>query len=44
MAIELARTFSLPVPSDQAWAVLLDVEKVAPCMPGASVASSTARR
>src|SRR3974390_1311609 len=39
MAIELDNSFTVPVPPEQAWAVLLDVERVAPCMPGASVAS-----
>ncbi len=39
MAIELDNTFTVPVPPDQAWDVLLDVERIAPCMPGASVTS-----
>ena len=33
--MELEHEFTVPVPVDQAWEVLLDVEKVAPCMPGA---------
>jgi carbon monoxide dehydrogenase subunit G len=37
MAIELENTFAVPVPPDQAWNVLLDVARVAPCMPGATV-------
>ena len=37
MAIELDDTFTAPVPPAQAWDVLLDVERIAPCMPGASV-------
>ena len=37
MAIELENTFTVPVPPGQAWDVLLDVERIAPCMPGASV-------
>jgi carbon monoxide dehydrogenase subunit G len=37
MAIELENTFTVPVPPEQAWDVLLDVERIAPCMPGASV-------
>ena len=37
MAIELDNTFTVPVPPEQAWDVLLDVERIAPCMPGASV-------
>jgi uncharacterized protein len=37
MAIELEHSFAVPVPPDQAWDVLLDVARVAPCMPGATV-------
>ncbi len=37
MAIELDHSFTVPVPPDQAWDVLLDVETIAPCMPGATV-------
>ena len=29
----------MPVPVEQAWDVLLDVERIAPCMPGATVES-----
>jgi carbon monoxide dehydrogenase subunit G len=39
MAIELDNTFTVPVPPEHAWDVLLDVERIAPCMPGASVLS-----
>jgi carbon monoxide dehydrogenase subunit G len=39
MAIELDNEFTVPVPPEQAWDVLLDVERIAPCMPGASVTS-----
>lgn len=39
MAIELDNSFTVPVPPAQAWDVLLDVERIAPCMPGASVTS-----
>ncbi len=39
MAIELDNSFIVPVPPEQAWDVLLDVETIAPCMPGASVTS-----
>ena len=39
MAIELDNSFTVPVPPEQAWDVLLDVERIAPCMPGASVIS-----
>jgi len=37
--MELEHSFVIPVPPEQAWGVLLDVEKVAPCMPGATVDS-----
>jgi uncharacterized protein len=30
-------SFTVPVPPEQAWDVLLDVERIAPCMPGATV-------
>jgi carbon monoxide dehydrogenase subunit G len=39
MSIELEHSFDVPVPPDQAWDVLLDVRRVAPCMPGATVES-----
>jgi uncharacterized protein len=39
MAIELDNSFTVPVLPEQAWDVLLDVERIAPCMPGASVTS-----
>src|SRR5215472_3881026 len=35
--MELEHSFTIPVPPEQAWQVLLDVEQVAPCMPGATV-------
>ena len=35
--MELSHSFTVPVPLDQAWDVLLDVERVAPCMPGATL-------
>src|ERR1700749_5159200 len=39
MAIELDNSFTVPVPPEKAWDVLLDVERIAPCMTGASVQS-----
>ena len=39
MAIELDNSFTVPVSPEHAWEVLLDVERIAPCMPGASVLS-----
>ncbi|WP_328979692.1 SRPBCC family protein [Streptomyces canus] len=35
--MELHHEFTVPVPVDEAWRALLDIERVAPCMPGASV-------
>jgi hypothetical protein len=35
--MELTNEFVVPVPVDQAWAVLTDIEKIAPCMPGAEL-------
>jgi carbon monoxide dehydrogenase subunit G len=37
--MQLEHRFSVPVPVGQAWDVLLDVERIAPCMPGATVES-----
>ncbi len=37
--MELEHSFTIPVPAERAWQVLLDVEQVAPCMPGATVDS-----
>ena len=37
MAMEMDHSFTVPVPPDRAWDVLLDVERIAPCMPGAIV-------
>ena len=37
--MELEHEFTIPVPVDRAWPVLLDVEQVAPCMPGATLDS-----
>jgi uncharacterized protein len=37
MAMELDNSFTVPVPPNQAWDVLLDVKRIAPCMPGATV-------
>ncbi len=39
MAMRFEHEFTVPVPVDQAWPVLLDVERVAPCLPGAAVDS-----
>jgi carbon monoxide dehydrogenase subunit G len=37
MAMEMDHSFTVPVTPERAWDVLLDVEKIAPCMPGATV-------
>src|SRR6185312_6539147 len=37
--MELEHSFTVPVPEERAWEVLLAVERVAPCMPGASLDS-----
>jgi carbon monoxide dehydrogenase subunit G len=37
--MELDHEFTVPVPVEQAWPVLLDVERIAPCMPGATLDS-----
>jgi carbon monoxide dehydrogenase subunit G len=37
--MELEHSFIIPVPPEQAWPALLDVERIAPCMPGATVDS-----
>ena len=37
--MELEHSFTVPVPEERAWEVLLDVERVAPCMPGAALDS-----
>ncbi|MEU6356944.1 SRPBCC family protein [Streptomyces sp. NPDC047072] len=35
--MELHHEFTVPVPVEEAWRALLDIERIAPCMPGASV-------
>jgi carbon monoxide dehydrogenase subunit G len=37
--MHLEHEFVVPVPVTQAWEVLLDIERIAPCMPGATVDS-----
>lgn len=37
--MELDHEFTVPVPVDEAWPVLLDLERVAPCIPGATLDS-----
>lgn len=35
--MQLDHQFTVPAPVDEAWQVLLDVPRVAPCMPGATL-------
>lgn len=37
--MQLEQSFTVPVGVDEAWRVLLDIERVAPCMPGATLES-----
>jgi carbon monoxide dehydrogenase subunit G len=37
--VQLENSFTVPVPVDDAWRVLLDIERIAPCMPGAALDS-----
>src|SRR6516164_5929425 len=37
--MELVNEFRVPVSVDQAWEVLTDVERIAPCIPGAQLLS-----
>jgi carbon monoxide dehydrogenase subunit G len=35
--MELSNEFEVPVPMDQAWEILTDLERIAPCLPGAQL-------
>ena len=35
--MEFDNSFEVPLPPDQAWAVLMDIQRIAPCMPGAEL-------
>ncbi|WP_416959357.1 SRPBCC family protein [Streptomyces sp. Agncl-13] len=37
--MKLENTLTIPVSEDQAWRVLLDIERIAPCVPGATLTS-----
>lgn len=37
--MELEHTFTIPVTVEKAWPILLDIEQIAPCMPGAAIES-----
>jgi carbon monoxide dehydrogenase subunit G len=38
--VKLQNEFTVPAPIERAWEVLLDVERVAPCLPGAALTGS----
>ena len=40
--MKLENEFVVPVPRDEAWDVLMDVERIAPCMPGRPSTATTA--
>ncbi len=33
--MQLENSFTVPLPVDEAWRVLMDIDRIAPCMPGA---------
>jgi hypothetical protein len=35
--MEINNSFEVPLPPAEAWAVLMDIERIAPCMPGAEL-------
>jgi uncharacterized protein len=35
--MELKNSFQVPAPPEQAWSLLLDVQRIAPCLPGAKL-------
>ena len=35
--MEFANAFEVPVPPDEAWKLLMDIERIAPCVPGAAL-------
>jgi len=35
--VEFENEFEVPVPLDQAWDILMDIERIAPCVPGAEL-------
>jgi hypothetical protein len=39
-AMDLTNEFRVPLGVDEAWAVLTDIERIAPCMPGATLEGS----
>src|SRR5581483_6927562 len=37
--MQLEHSFSVPVGIDDAWRILIDIERIGPCMPGATIES-----
>ena len=35
--MQVSNAFEVPLPPQQAWAFLLDIRRIAPCMPGAEL-------
>ena len=35
--MQFENSFEVALPPDEAWTVLLDIERIAPCMPGADI-------
>ena len=35
--MEFDNSFEVPVPVDEAWSILMDIERIAPCVPGAEL-------
>jgi len=42
--VEIENEFTVPAPVDRLWAYLLDVERIAPCMPGAELTETIDER
>jgi uncharacterized protein len=42
--MEFDNSFKIPLPPDQAWPILMDVARLAPCMPGAELTEVTDAR
>lgn len=42
--MEFDNSFEVPLPPDQAWPILMDVARIAPCMPGAELTEITDAR
>lgn len=39
--MEIKNSFEIPLPPDDAWTVLMDIPRIAPCMPGAELTGET---